>query len=77
VDHFTLSVLFITERDDRGFTTTRVGTEFRVDVSLDGRGDRLGLEETKNKERENCQSNCKILSPPLAHPTNLRNQPEC
>jgi hypothetical protein len=47
VDHFTFGVLFVTERDDRGFTTTRVGTEFRVDVSLDGRGDRLGLRETR------------------------------
>jgi hypothetical protein len=43
VDHFALGVLFIAERDDRGFATARVGTEFRVDVSLDGRGDRLGL----------------------------------
>jgi len=47
VDHFALGVLFITERDDRGFTTTRVGTEFRVDVSLDGRGDGLGLREVE------------------------------
>jgi hypothetical protein len=43
VDHFTLGVLFVAERDDRGFATARVGTEFRVDVSLDRRGDRLGL----------------------------------
>jgi hypothetical protein len=43
VDDFTFGVLFVTERDDRGLATTRVGTEFRVDVSLDGRGDRLGL----------------------------------
>jgi len=49
VDHFTFGVLFVAERDDRGFTTTRVGTEFRVDVSLDGRGDRLGLRETKSQ----------------------------
>ena len=49
VDDFTLGVLLVTERDDRGLTTTRVGTEFRVDVSLDGRGDRLGLRARKSK----------------------------
>ena len=38
-----LSVLFVAERDDRGFAPTRVGTEFRVDVSLDNLGDGLGL----------------------------------
>jgi hypothetical protein len=43
VDDFTLGVLFVTERDDRGFAPTRVGTEFRVDVSLDNLGDGLGL----------------------------------
>ena len=32
-----------------------VGTEFRVDVSLDGRGDRLGLRARKNK-RNHSQS---------------------
>jgi len=46
VDHFTLGVLFVAERDDRGLAATRVGTEFRVDVSLDRRGDRLGLRIT-------------------------------
>ena len=49
MDDFTLGVLLVTERDDRGLTTTRVGTEFRVDVSLDGRGDRLGLRARKSK----------------------------
>ena len=43
VDDFTLGVLFVAERDDRGFAPTRVGTEFRVDVSLDNLGDGLGL----------------------------------
>ena len=43
VDDFTLGVLFVAERDDRGFAPARVGTEFRVDVSLDNLGDGLGL----------------------------------
>ena len=43
VDDFTLGVLFVAKRDDRGFAPTRVGTEFRVDVSLDNLGDGLGL----------------------------------
>ena len=43
VDDFTLGVLFVAKRDDRGFTPARVGTEFRVDVSLDNLGDGLGL----------------------------------
>jgi hypothetical protein len=43
VDDFTLGVLFVAERDDRGFAPTRVRTEFRVDVSLDNLGDGLGL----------------------------------
>ena len=43
MDDFTLGVLFVAERDDRGFAPTRVGTEFRVDVSLDNLGDGLGL----------------------------------
>jgi len=43
VDDFTLGVLFVAERDDRGFAPTRVGAEFRVDVSLDNLGDGLGL----------------------------------
>merc|ERR1712072_873525 len=38
------SVLFVAERDDRGFAPTRVGTELRVDVSLDNLGDGLGLD---------------------------------
>ena len=43
VDDFTLGVLFVAKRDDRGFAPARVGTEFRVDVSLDNLGDGLGL----------------------------------
>jgi hypothetical protein len=43
VDDFTLGVLFVAERDDRGFAPARVGTEFRVDVRLDNLGDGLGL----------------------------------
>ena len=43
VDHFTLGVLFGAERDDRGLAAARVGTEFRVDVSLHGGGDGLVL----------------------------------
>ena len=55
VDDFTLGVLFVAERDDRGFAPTRVGTEFRVDVSLDNLGDGLGLYSNnvgKKKKRE-------------------------
>jgi len=43
VDDFTLGVLLVAKRDDRGFAPARVGTEFRVDVSLDNLGDGLGL----------------------------------
>ena len=43
VDDFTLGVLFGAERDDRGLATSRVRTEFRVDVGLDDLGDGLGL----------------------------------
>ena len=43
VDDFTLGVLFVAKRDDRGFAPARVGTEFRVDVSFDNLGDGLGL----------------------------------
>ena len=52
VDDFTLGVLFVAERDDRGFAPTRVRTEFRVDVSLDNLGDGLGLFFFLNKEEE-------------------------
>ena len=59
VDDFTLGVLFVAERDDRGFAPTRVGAEFRVDVSLDNLGDGLGLvfrrEKKKKKRRESSQ----------------------
>jgi hypothetical protein len=34
VDDFTLGVLFVAERDDRGFAPTRVRTEFRVDIGV-------------------------------------------
>ena len=43
VDDFTLGVLLVAKRDNRGFAPARVGTEFRVDVSLDNLGDGLGL----------------------------------
>ena len=43
VDDFTLGVLFVAKRDDRGFAPARVGTEFRVDVGFDNLGDGLGL----------------------------------
>ena len=52
VDDFTLGVLFVAKRDDRGFAPTRVGTEFRVDVSLDNLGDGLGLIIINEKEFE-------------------------
>jgi hypothetical protein len=52
VDDFTLGVLFVAERDDRGFAPARVGTEFRVDVSLDNLGDGLGLIIINEKEFE-------------------------
>ena len=52
VDDFTLGVLFVAKRDDRGFAPARVGTEFRVDVSLDNLGDGLGLIIINEKEFE-------------------------
>ena len=52
VDDFTLGVLFVAERDDRGFAPARVGTEFRVDVSLDNLGDGLGLIIINEKEKK-------------------------
>jgi len=52
VDDFTLGVLFVAERDDRGFAPTRVGAEFRVDVSLDNLGDGLRLVFRREKEEE-------------------------
>jgi hypothetical protein len=52
VDDFTLGVLFVAERDDRGFAPARVGTEFRVDVRLDNLGDGLGLINEKEFEGE-------------------------
>ena len=52
VDDFTLGVLFVAKRDDRGFAPARVGTEFRVDVSLDNLGDGLGLIIINEKEVE-------------------------
>ena len=52
VDDFTLGVLFVAERDDRGFAPTRVRTEFRVDVSLDNLGDGLGLFALLSEEEE-------------------------
>ena len=64
VDHFTLGVLFVAERDDRGFATARVGTEFRVDVSLDRRGDRLGLRSLKSarSERSSVTDRARVVS---------------
>jgi hypothetical protein len=52
VDDFTLGVLFVAERDDRGFAPTRVGAEFRVDVSLDNLGDGLGLVYVERREEK-------------------------
>jgi hypothetical protein len=52
VDDFTLGVLFVAERDDRGFASTRVGAEFRVDVSLDNLGDGLGLVYVQREEKK-------------------------
>jgi hypothetical protein len=43
VDDFTLGVLFVAKRDDRGLATARVRTELWVDVSLDDFGEGLGL----------------------------------
>jgi len=63
VDHFTLGVLFVAERDDRGLAATRVGTEFRVDVSLDRRGDRLGL----RTEKENETKHASVTVHPKSH----------
>jgi len=56
VDDFTLGVLFVAERDDRGFAPTRVRTEFRVDVSLDNLGDGLGLRRVKREREEDYSS---------------------
>ena len=55
VDDFTLGVLFVAERDDRGFAPTRVRTEFRVDVSLDNLGDGLGLQRVRRERRKKSQ----------------------
>ena len=45
VDDFTLGVLFVAKRDDRGFAPARVGTEFRVQIRRRQRteGGDLGL----------------------------------
>ena len=43
VDEFTLGVVFVAKQEERGVDPARVGTEFRVDVSLDNLGDGLGL----------------------------------
>ena len=43
MDDFTLGVLFVAKRDDRGLATARVRTELWVDVSLDDFGEGLGL----------------------------------
>ena len=56
VDDFTLGVLFVAERDDRGFAPTRVRTEFRVDVSLDNLGDGLGLRRVEKRREEDYSS---------------------
>jgi len=65
VDDFTLGVLFVAERDDRGFAPTRVRTEFRVDVSLDNLGDGLGLRRVKRERRK--KSKLKVQEPLIAN----------
>jgi hypothetical protein len=65
VDDFTLGVLFVAERDDRGFAPTRVRTEFRVDVSLDNLGDGLGLRRVKRERRK--KSKLKVQEPLVAN----------
>jgi predicted signal transduction protein with EAL and GGDEF domain len=47
VDDFTLGVLFVAKRDDRGLATARVRTELWVDVSLDDFGEGLGSVKKK------------------------------
>jgi predicted signal transduction protein with EAL and GGDEF domain len=49
VDDFTLGVLFVAKRDDRGLATARVRTELWVDVSLDDFGEGLG---SVNKKKD-------------------------
>ena len=54
VDDFTLGVLLVAKRDDRGFAPARVGTEFRVDVGFDNLGDGLGLLCVVKEESFSC-----------------------